>query len=276
MPRLHSSSCELVSAGADSTLRLFNSAIESQNREFSQKPILKRYGMVRRNEKLPVVIDFDFVETRQRDWGNMITAHKDHSNVYVWRYRHRVVTELVLRQPDWPTNVMAHSLDSRTHSTAVVISACGNFACVGSKGGMIYCYNLQSGIARGSLPKQRDTGKKKSSRDSRGPVSSVMEAWKAIGANDDKWSKAGALSTDNKKEKEEEKRRRKMEAAALKSESEGHTAEISGLCMDLMGSTLVSCGHDGQVIFWNFMQHTVRHRIKLNCQLRYVVHSCTV
>ena len=97
-------SCELISAGSDGTLRLFNSAIESQNREFSQKPALKRYGMVRRNEKLPVVIDFDFVETRQRDWGNLITAHKNHSNVYVWRYKHRVVSELVLRQTSWPKN----------------------------------------------------------------------------------------------------------------------------------------------------------------------------
>lgn len=100
-------SCEILSAGMDGTLRLFNSAIESQNREMSQKSILKKYGMLRRNQKLPVIIDFDVVETRQRDWGNLVTAHKNHANVYVWRYLHRTVTDIVLRQPHWPSNEMS-------------------------------------------------------------------------------------------------------------------------------------------------------------------------
>lgn len=103
-------SCELLSAGSDGTLRMFNSAIESQNRELSQKPILKRFGMIRRNERLPIVVGFDFAETRQRDWGNLVTAHKNHSNVYVWRYKHRVVSDVVLRQTHWPTNEMTHTV----------------------------------------------------------------------------------------------------------------------------------------------------------------------
>lgn len=45
-------SCEMISAGGDNTLRLFNTAIESQNRELSQKPILKKLGLQRRNERL--------------------------------------------------------------------------------------------------------------------------------------------------------------------------------------------------------------------------------
>lgn len=40
------SSCEIISSGADGSLRLFNTAVESQNRELSQNPILKKLGRV--------------------------------------------------------------------------------------------------------------------------------------------------------------------------------------------------------------------------------------
>ena len=57
-------SCELISSGSDGTLRLFNTAIEAQNREMSQKPILKKLTMMRRNERLPEITGYDFSETR--------------------------------------------------------------------------------------------------------------------------------------------------------------------------------------------------------------------
>eukprot|EP00606_Chrysophyceae_sp_TOSAG23-5_P000671 GSChrysophyteH2.ASY1.ANO1.1331.1 assembled CDS len=151
--RYYGESCEMVSAGSDGTLRLFNTAIESQNREMSQKPILKKLGLSRRNERLPVVADFDFSETRQKDWGNLVTIHHHHANAYLWRYKHRVVTEMVLRQPQWHGDERIGSTNRMHHSTAVTVTPCGNFALVGSRGGVIYRYNLQSGLPRGSFPK---------------------------------------------------------------------------------------------------------------------------
>lgn len=50
------SSCELLSAGVDNTFRLFNFALEAQNRELTQKPMLKKLGIQRRHEKLPSII----------------------------------------------------------------------------------------------------------------------------------------------------------------------------------------------------------------------------
>lgn len=128
------SSCEIISAGTDGTVRLFNTAVESQNREMSQKVILKKFSYLKRNARLPLTIGFDFSETRQRDWANMATIHENHSNVYLWRYKKRSVTNLVLKQPSWNTNEMSHKIDVKTHSTAVALSSCGNFCIVGSKG----------------------------------------------------------------------------------------------------------------------------------------------
>ena len=119
-------SCEIISSGCDGTLRVFNTAIESQNREFSQKPILKKLGLLRRNERLPECIGFDFSETRQRDWGNLVTVHKDHAHAYVWKYKHRVVTEMILKQPDWKLNSRNFNIDRKLHAAAVALSPCGN------------------------------------------------------------------------------------------------------------------------------------------------------
>ena len=122
--------------------RYFLMYFKSQNREMSQKPIIRKLGLNRRNQRLPVVIQFASVETRQRDWGNLVTIHSHHSNAYVWKFRHRVVTEIILRQPSWSSNAMMTVEDKRTHSTAVAVSPCGNFAAIGSKGGLLFYLSL--------------------------------------------------------------------------------------------------------------------------------------
>ena len=46
-----------------------------------------------------------------------------------------------------------HQSDPLTFSTSVGLTNCGNFVCVGSRGGAIYKYNIQSGNVRGAFPK---------------------------------------------------------------------------------------------------------------------------
>lgn len=133
-------SCELVSVGADCTVRVFNTAIEAQNRELSQKPLLKKLGIHRRNERLPPCIGFDFCETRQRDWGNLVTIHEGSPNAYVWKYKHKVSTEMVLRQPHTTANGMKHKIDEKMYATAVGLSPCGNFCVVGCRNGVLFRY----------------------------------------------------------------------------------------------------------------------------------------
>ncbi len=80
----------MLSAGSDGTFRLFNFALEAQNRELSQKPILKKIGLQRRNERLPLITGFDCCESRKRDWSDVATIHKNHSNAYLWRFKYVV------------------------------------------------------------------------------------------------------------------------------------------------------------------------------------------
>ncbi|XVE98880.1 hypothetical protein REPUB_Repub03eG0147300 [Reevesia pubescens] len=68
------------------------------------------------------------------------TCHMDTEQAYVWRLRNFVLGEHILRPcPENPTPVKA-----------CTISACGNFAVLGTAGGWIERFNIQSGTSRGS------------------------------------------------------------------------------------------------------------------------------
>ncbi|WJX71859.1 hypothetical protein P8452_55804 [Trifolium repens] len=78
-------------------------------------------------------------EIRERDWCNVVTCHMDTVQAYVWRLQNFVLGKHLLTPcPENPTPVKA-----------CAISACGNFAILGTAGGWIEKFNLQSRIHRG-------------------------------------------------------------------------------------------------------------------------------
>ncbi|KAL3832965.1 hypothetical protein ACJIZ3_007701 [Penstemon smallii] len=133
----------ILSAGQDRAFRLFSVVQDQQSRELSQGHVSKRAKKLKLKEteiKLKPVIAFDVAEIRERDWCNVVTCHVDTSQAYVWRLQNFVIGEHILSpRPDDPTPVKA-----------CAISACGNFAVIGTAGGWIERFNLQSGISRGS------------------------------------------------------------------------------------------------------------------------------
>lgn len=85
-------------------------------------------------------------QVRERDWPNVVTCHAGDPAVYTWRLAHFAMGDHVLLPPP--------DLDGTPRSpspaTAVAVSCCGNFAIVGSSGGTVDRYNLQSGHHRGA------------------------------------------------------------------------------------------------------------------------------
>lgn len=258
-------SCELLSCGSDGTIRLFNTAIDAQNRALSQKPILKKLGMVRRSERLAVCTGMDFSEARQRDWSNLVTIHKNHSNAYLWNYKNRVVSEMILRQPDWHNNAMMYSVDRTIHSTAVAMTTCGNFALVGSRGGMIYVYNVQSGMPRGSFPSNDSLKKQSGTIKIRAatPGNVLYEKNKII--DEGKFSGTGSLNP------------KIVSVPAVSSAADNadvliisHSQEVRGIFIDMTNCTMVSCSLDGQLIFWDFASRKAQRAISFNTPLLFL------
>ncbi|KAK9293293.1 hypothetical protein L1049_021285 [Liquidambar formosana] len=149
--RFYANGRHILSAGQDRAFRLFSVIQDQQSRELSQRHVSKRAKKLRVKEeeiKLKPVISFDCAEIRERDWCNVVTCHMDTSQAYVWRLQNFVLGEHILRPcPDNPTPVKA-----------CAISACGNFAILGTAGGWIERFNIQSGISRGSYVDMSETG----------------------------------------------------------------------------------------------------------------------
>ncbi|KAG0493288.1 hypothetical protein HPP92_004282 [Vanilla planifolia] len=132
----------ILSAGQDRAFRLFSVRQDQQSRELSQRHVTKRakkLGVKEEEIKLKPVIAFDCAEIRERDWCNVVTCHMDTPKAYVWHLQNFVIGE----------HILSPSAENQTPVKACAISACGNFAIVGTEGGWIERFNLQSGISQG-------------------------------------------------------------------------------------------------------------------------------
>ncbi|XP_039138391.1 WD repeat-containing protein 36 [Dioscorea cayenensis subsp. rotundata] len=140
--RFYGTGRHILSAGQDRAFRLFSVIKDQQSRELSQRHITKRAKILSAKEeeiKLKPVIAFDFAEIRERDWCNVVTCHMDTTKAYVWRLQNYVLGE----------HILTPSADNQTPVKVCAISACGNFAILGTEDGWIERFNLQSGLSRG-------------------------------------------------------------------------------------------------------------------------------
>lgn len=85
----------------------------------------------------------------KRDWENIITAHRGETAARTWHYEMKRLGRWV-----FPTS-------DKGEVKSVALSACGNFAFVGSSKGTVDMWNLQSGLNRGSFPRKTLTPKQK-------------------------------------------------------------------------------------------------------------------
>lgn len=226
--------CQILSAGQDRAFRVFHTAREQQSRELSQGPLLKKARSlnVRQEDlKLPPIVQFAAMETRARDWANVLTCHENEIAAYVWRFEHRAIGKKVLRQFDTSHRVASGSTEDlrrrKTQATSVAISSCGNYALVGSVGGSIFRYNMQSGEKRGSYPVAAT------------PKETIIRSLVLPGTD------LSSLQNDE------------ADATA----AHAHNGPVSAVAVDALNETLVSAGVDGKIKFWGFTKHELRYEV---------------
>ena len=88
------------------------------------------------------------LQVRERDWCNVLTAHRGDTAAYTWRLQHFTLGDNML-QPDVSRGRVSQA--PLAPVSAVAISCCGNFGIVGSESGRIDRYNMQSGLHRGAF-----------------------------------------------------------------------------------------------------------------------------
>lgn len=247
--------CTILSSGSnDRTLRVFSTARSVLDKEYSQgKGLVKRareLGMEsKRDLLLPPTTAMASSEARSRDWGDLITIHKNHSFAYVWSSRRGAQSGPVLRQDSWNVSAMKKAPPVTTHATSVALSSCGNFAVVGTKGGIIYKYNVQSGNTRGSFP----PNEKKKSSEGRKEAGDIRRTFKAL---EKKMKVSNRASNLDKEEKDQVLQAQEQQRRDAKLTSASHAGyAVTGIAVDGVNMTLLSVGADAKLIMWSFKTH---------------------
>ncbi|KAJ3511888.1 hypothetical protein NLJ89_g3846 [Agrocybe chaxingu] len=100
--------------------------------------------------KFPPITSLSYSTTRSKDWDDIVTAHADETFARTWTMLGKRLGKYNFGMSDDPK---AKGKERGIVGTAkvVCISACGNFAIVGSSAGQIHMWNMQSGIKRKSF-----------------------------------------------------------------------------------------------------------------------------
>lgn len=152
-------------------------------------------------------------------WESVVTAHKGDSHARTWFWGRR-------RAGRW-----AFPTGDRTNVSTIAISPCGTFAVVGSEGGCIDMYNLQSGVHRQRFPSKLTPAQARQMK-----IQQLKQADDAV------------LS--------QAERNRTFSAGSGK-----HSGAVTGLIVDSMNKTVISCGKDGKVKFWDFLTGRLMHEL---------------
>jgi U3 small nucleolar RNA-associated protein 21 len=133
------------------------------------------------------------------------------------------------------------------------MSSCGNYALVGTQGGIIYKYNVQSGLSRGQYPPGETA--KNSRPKAPGDIGRTMKAL-------EKKLKASNRKSDQDKAERDavvwQEKQRILQAKLI--EASHQNAAVVGLAVDSVNKNLISVGEDAKLILWNFASHAPHKR----------------
>ncbi|SPO05968.1 related to U3 snoRNP protein [Cephalotrichum gorgonifer] len=180
-----------------------------------KQPIWQRVSKKDRAKKAV----YDAEVSGMTGWESVVTAHKDDAYARTWFWGRK-------RAGRW----MFETGDGTNVST-VGISPCGTFAFVGSVGGAIDMFNLQSGIHRQQFP------------------SKVTPA------------QARHLKMQQTKQADNVVSLETRVAGKFAAGTGRHTKAVTGIIVDSTNKFVISCSLDGKVKFWDFLTGNLVHEI---------------
>ncbi|EER44831.1 WD repeat protein [Histoplasma capsulatum H143] len=156
--------------------------------------------------------------TNLTGWESVVTGHRGDKFARTWFWGRK-------KAGRW-----AFGTHDGTEVKSVAVSPCGTFALVGSAGGSIDMYNLQSGMHRRSFPARV----------------TPAQARKLKMMQSDEMSDLATGSSG----------KRSFQMGEGK-----HTSAVAGLMVDALNTTVISCGLDGKVKFWQFVTGQLLHEL---------------
>lgn len=136
----------LLTAGGDSSLRLFSTVTEILNKSlgrasFNRKASKKKSRLVEDPLLMPPIVDLSAEVTREKEWCNVAATHYDMAMVSTWSTHLQKMGEQKLL----PKRFQG---DRSVRATSLYVTKCGNFVVIGYSTGHVDKFNIQSGIHR--------------------------------------------------------------------------------------------------------------------------------
>lgn len=152
-------------------------------------------------------------------WESVVTGHKDDPYARTWFWGRK-------RAGRW-----AFQTGDGTNVSTVAISSCGTFALVGSEGGSIDMFNLQSGVHRQRFPSRLTP------------------------------AQARQLRIHQLKQADSVQELQARSSFKFAPGSGKHTRPVTGVVVDSMNKLVISCSLDGTVKFWEFLTGNLLEQI---------------
>ncbi|PHH65881.1 hypothetical protein CDD81_1250 [Ophiocordyceps australis] len=153
-------------------------------------------------------------------WESVVTAHKNDKYARTWFWGRKRAGRWALPSGDG------------THVSTVAMSPCGSFAVVGSEGGSVIMYNLQSGSVRHRFPSRLTPSQARQVRQlqlKQADDVSLLQSETGTG---------------------------KFPPGTGK-----HTKAVTGIVVDSLNKHLVTCALDGKIKFWHFLTGTLLEQL---------------
>ena len=171
----------------------------------------------------------DATQSAATGWESIVTGHRGDKYARTWFWGRKKAGRWAFETADGEeVTVITLPLlarDGLTHGQSVAVTACGTFAVVGSAGGSISMFNLQSGIHRQRFPSTLTPGQAKR-----------LKLAHAVGGDDHDHVKFALGEGKHKK-------------------------AVTGLMVDTLNRTVISCGLDGKIKFWDFLTGRLEEEI---------------
>lgn len=139
----------IISAGDDSTLRVFNITIDTLNRSmgtasYNRKLSKKQNRFKVDKHKMPSIVKFTSEVTRDKEWDSIAAIHNGVLQSTTWSYHKSKMGDLKLI----PEKYQNRKNETSIEATCLSLTICGNFVVIGYSSGDLIRFNIQSGIER--------------------------------------------------------------------------------------------------------------------------------
>lgn len=130
----------ILSAGEDSSLRIFSTISETLNKSmgkssYNRKASKKRNRLEEDPFLMPPIVNFTSEITREKEWDNIVALHSGLVMATTWSFHKSKMGELKLVPEQFHNKKRT---DFNSEATCVCLTQCGNFVVIGNVESVVY------------------------------------------------------------------------------------------------------------------------------------------